>query len=268
VEGKSCALSEEPPSSISPAFTLIELLLVIAVIAILASLLLPVLGAAKERARVTQCLSNLDQIGIAFQLYRDDNEDRLLPVGQGPDWVSFQYGGGDPDRKYPPAQNVLAATNRPLWAYAAAPETFHCPADAGADFPGWMTFDDTFRAVGASYKYNDTPWVDTQKPQADFDNGIAGKPMSWIPDPSRFILLHEWPALPYGGDGGLGKLWTVWHFRRGPRSVRSANALRGKLISPSLFVDGHAAAHDFIRTVTSPWPDEPTADWVWYKPRP
>src|SRR5436305_5462956 len=59
------------------AFTLVELLVVIAIIGILAALLLPALGQAKEKGRRIACLSNLRQVNLVIRLYADDSGDRL-----------------------------------------------------------------------------------------------------------------------------------------------------------------------------------------------
>jgi prepilin-type N-terminal cleavage/methylation domain-containing protein/prepilin-type processing-associated H-X9-DG protein len=248
------------------AFTLIELLMVIAIIAILAALMLPALGRAKERARVAKCLGSLRQISHAVNLYVQDNNSRY-PTMSGENWMSVRLGGGDPEPQTAARFGLEWATNRILWPYTHSRELYRCPSDRGMNVMPWMEpFNSLYQTVGTSYRYNAAPWVGaTLLPEKDPDLGLAGKNENWLSQPSRYILLNEPPATPYW-DGGW--FYFFWHYARGPNTVFSLSEVRERFISPVLFADGHAAQCDFTRAITSrpDYPSEPTPDWYFYEP--
>jgi len=274
--GRCPSAASKREASLSVAsFTLIELLVVVGIIAVLAALLLPALSRAKERARIVQCLSNLRQIGIGLKLYVDEHKD-TLPLHANKPWGDFTdrevyaiaLGGHDADPAY---QSVARATNRPLYPYLApSSEVFHCPADNGMEESWWPpTWKPTkYAALGCSYCYNTVLFGNLTRQEADGQDDIgenlSGKKESWVPDPARFIAMYEPPAFWFEN-------YYHWHYARGPTTTtpERLNDDGQKFISPTLFVDGHSASHDFTHALKDEpvYPMEPTKDWMWYKPK-
>lgn len=114
------------------AFTLVEMLVVIAIIAMLAALLLPVLSRGKETARSTACVSNLHQIGLALQIYVDSHHNRLPVMRDRP-----------ADTNSPPA-NALPSVDVVLKTDLGNLNVLRCPSDR----------DGIFEQTGSSYSWN------------------------------------------------------------------------------------------------------------------
>lgn len=110
------------PGRLKSAFTLIELLVVIAIIAILAAILFPVFGRARENARRTSCLSNHKQLGLAFTQYFQDYDEQFPLLGK----------NGAPDTSW-------FFTMQP---YIKSIQMMRCPSDTS---PAWITGEDYFK---------------------------------------------------------------------------------------------------------------------------
>ncbi len=137
------------------AFTLIELLTVIAIIAILAGLLFPVFARAKEAAKKTACLSNLKQIGDAITIYMGDFDD-IFPhaVDASDKWAPQQWSAFPDFQAQIPYMPLMPQALHP---YTKNDDIFHCPADTGTHvlddhFPQvFETAPTMYQIYGSSY---------------------------------------------------------------------------------------------------------------------
>ena len=231
------------------AFTLVELLVVIAVIGIVASLLLPALTASKAAAKRIQCVDNLRQLGLAARMYWDDNDDLTFRYLNGATnggrlyWFGWLKPGAEGDREFDPTQGAL-------YPYLQGTGVEVCPS---LDYRSSLY---KYKARGAAYGYGYNLYL-----------GQSSIQLSRITRPGDTVLLadaaqvndFQAPASPehpmleefYYLDADEGSGYPNVHFRH----QRQANAV---------FCDGHVDREKPVPgSIDSRLPDQ----WVgWLRP--
>ncbi len=192
-----------------PGFTLVELLVVIAIVGVLAALLFPVYAAARGKARVTACLSNLRQLGQATAMYMSDYDDTYPHAIHGwfrdhPDPLPGMPGIAADVPNIPLIQDALAP-------YCRSRDLFHCPADFGSNSASPPIVPSEFARYGSSYEF--TPLLQDEK------EGCFGRPADLVYAYDCSIEWHTWRRVSYW-DGRLVALYHDWHVKLIPEPAR------------------------------------------------
>ena len=217
-------------------FTLVELAVVIGLIAVLAALMLPAIGATKPGAMPAHCLNNQRQLALAWQMYASDNADSLISPTA---WISTS--GGFMDWTASASNTNTAALTDPsqalIGAYIRNATVFKCPADnyQSAANPGPRV-----RSISCNLALGSFP---TFKNQNGFTYFSAKKITDLAkPGPARtFVFVDEHPDSIDDGAFALDPGYAI-----GSEKWRNLPASYHNGAAGISFTDGHADLHAWV----------------------
>lgn len=231
-----------------PAFTLIELLVTISIIAVLAGLLLPALSSAKAKVKTVQCSSQFKQFGVAFQLYADAHEERVLPnkdgqnVPLGQAWVQGWLGLPGPD-----CSNTLYLKQSLISPYLKNVEVWRCPIRRE------VTVGSLTQPRVRTLSLNGLIGTPTNTPAAACYRRLSD--IRRISPSDLFVFIDE--RIDTINDGAFSMQWDFnknqpekWVLRDKPSTAHRGGAV-------VVFADGHVEAHRWQdpRTLSAPRDD-------------
>jgi prepilin-type N-terminal cleavage/methylation domain-containing protein/prepilin-type processing-associated H-X9-DG protein len=236
----------------SHGFTLLELLVVIGIIGILASLLLPSLSKAKQKAKSIQCLSNMKQLTVAWMLYAGDFNDQLVTNtvdANTNSWAAGWLDLGDPADTDNTNTATLMSPEGLLWPYSKSLALYRCPADTytlninGASYP-------LVRSISMNLRMNGGDYVTA--PLSQFNNPNK---LSAINNPgpaTAFVFIDERADSINDGFFVIDMVHTLPQAQVGNSPADYHNGC-----SSVSFADGHVENHKWLDPRTKLRPYQP-----------
>jgi len=247
-------------------FTLIELLVVISIIALLISILMPALNKAREQATGAVCLGNQKTLVLAWMMYADENDDKLVygSVHEYTDVRKFMLAVQPPMR----VMNLSLSNNEIYPAYA---ETTQADRERGIQAGKLYKYINTvevYHCPGDKRNIKNPPPSDVYRSYS-IPHGLAGSftwshiKLSTIKRPSsKYVFVEEWQS---GMDYAYNS--SAWALRFFADSWQDPLAIWHNKRSTLSFADGHAEMHGWIDEGTIELSSPAAADWAWNDPR-